>query len=282
MLVLTSPGVISEEKNEVPISALVVDDEELARNLIATLVRRDPDLLLIGECENGADALHLITERRPDLVFLDVQMPLMSGIGVAEALAANGHRPYLIFVTAYDEFAIKAFEVEALDYLVKPIEKRRFQRSVMRAKSAIRGREMLQLTERLLRLGERQAAGTGTHTQPPQELTVRHGDTVIQLTTDDVVWVEAANQYVHIHTRTQRFTVSESLGRYAKRIKDPRFFRIHRSALANGAAVERVSKCRNGTHRLHLDTGEALVVARSRASIVPDLLRVARQSKARG
>lgn len=273
---------ISEDQHEVPISTLVVDDEELARNLIATLVRRDHELLLVGECDNGADALDVIDEQRPDLVFLDVQMPLLNGIGVAETLAGKSHRPYLIFVTAYDEFAIKAFELEALDYLVKPIEKQRFQRSVMRAKSAIRRREMLQLTERLLRLREHHTSGTTPDAAPAQELTVRHGDTVLQLTTDDVVWVEAANQYVHIHTRTQRFTVSESLGQYAKRIRDPRFFRIHRSALANGAAVERVTKRRNGTHRLHLDNGETLVVARSRAAIVPDLLRVARQSKARG
>lgn len=266
-----------DAKADMPISTLVVDDEELARSLLRTLIRRDADLLLVGEFADGAAAIEAIREKKPDLVFLDIQMPVLDGIAVAEKLAALEHVPYVIFVTAYDDYAIRAFELNALDYLVKPLQKARFRTTVERAKLAIRNREMLRLTERLLQLG---AARSGTSAPPrgEQEITVRSGDRIVQLTTSDISWIEAANQYVHIHANGKTFTVSESLSRYAKRIHDPRFFRVHRSALVNGSAIDRVSKQRNGTHRIRLRDGAELTVARSRASMIPDLLRVARQA----
>ena len=271
----------THQRHDVPITTLIVDDEELARNLVGSLVRRDPELLMVGECDDGETAVHMINECRPDLVFLDVQMPVMNGMQVAETVADCSHVPYVIFVTAYDEYAIRAFELNALDYLVKPIEKERFAQSVERAKTAIRNREMLDLTRRLMQLGRRRA--TQEHgADDRHELTVRSGDEVIQLTTDDVVWIEAANQYVHIHTRTRCFTVSESLGQYEKRIHDPRFFRIHRSAFANAAAVRRVNRQRNGTHLLEMDGGKSLTLARSRASLVPEILRIARREQQHG
>ncbi len=261
--------------SEVPISALVVDDEELARNLISALIRRDPDLLLVGECSNGPDALETVATRRPDLIFLDIHMPVMSGIAVAERLRTADHVPYVIFVTAFDEHAIKAFELNALDYLVKPLQKGRFRLTVDRAKTAIRNRETLALTRRLLKLS-RTGSRASRDRRGDQELTVRNGDSIVQLTTNDIVWIEAANQYVRIHTKSRIFTVCESLSRYSKRISDPEFFRIHRSALVNGRAVERVTKQRNGTHLLKTRNGKTLVLARSRSSMVPDILRAAR------
>lgn len=267
-------------KQDATISTLVVDDEVLARNLISSLVRREPGLMLIGECANGAAALEVIESSRPDLVFLDIQMPVMGGLAVAERLAGEDHLPYIIFVTAFDEYAIRAFELNALDYLVKPIEKDRFRAAVTRARKAIRDREMLALTERLFRLN-RMANSERQHSDDClQELTVRSGDAIIQLTTNDVIWIEAANQYVHIHTETRTYTVSESLGQYSKRLNDPRFFRVHRSALVNGAAVAGVSRQRNGTHLLRLRSGQTLVLARSRASMVPGILRAARLAAA--
>jgi len=106
---------MSVTQTAVPVSTLVVDDEELARNLVSSLVRRDPDLLLVGECSDGGAALAAIAEKRPDLVFLDIQMPVLDGLAVAEKLARLEHVPYVIFVTAYDDYAIAAFELNALD-----------------------------------------------------------------------------------------------------------------------------------------------------------------------
>ena len=146
-------------------------------------------------------------------------------------------------------------------------------------RTQFRNREIVDLADRLAALGGRVNASLREEKRE-HELIVRTGDEIVQLLTGDVDWIEAANQYVHIHVGDRRFTISESLGQYAKRIRDPRFFRVHRSALVNGAAVMRVSRCRNGTHRVVLRTGKELVVARARATLVPNMLRAARLEQA--
>lgn len=267
-----------------PIPTLVVDDEPLARELIISLIRRDADLRLVGECGDGAAALDAVARHRPALVFMDVQMPVMDGVELAQRMLAADPKPFVIFVTAYDAYAIEAFEMQALDYLVKPLSKSRFHAALARAKEAIRSREIVGLADRLAALGRRDGDAVEREHYDRErydhELTVRAGDDVVQLLTSEVDWIEAANQYVHIHAGDRRFTVSESLGQYAKRIRDPRFFRVHRSALVNGAAVMRVSRRRNGTHRVVLRTGEEVCVARSRAALVPNMLRAARLEQA--
>jgi two-component system LytT family response regulator len=269
---------VSRADTLLPISTLVVDDEALARSLVTTLVRRDPELCLAGECADGGEAIEAIVRLKPDLVFLDIQMPVVDGLGVARKLATIDEPPYVIFTTAYDEHAIEAFELNALDYLVKPLQKTRFLASVKRAKTAIRERELLDLTSRLLALGNnRQPANTA---ETGTELTIRDGESIVQVTTSEIVWVEAANQYVHVHTDSKTFTVSETLSQYSKRIADPAFFRVHRSALVNGRAVVDVMKKPNGTHALGLSNGDTLTLARSRAALVPGILRTARQAMA--
>lgn len=263
-----------------PISTLIVDDEDLARSLVAALVRKDPELLSVGECSDGGAALQKIAEAKPDLVFLDIRMPVLNGLEVVERLLASDYLPYIIFVTAYDDYAIKAFELNVLDYLVKPIEKKRFHKAVRRAKEAIRKREMLDLTRRLVDLNQ---SVTASRDNDPGEgaLLVRKGDRVVRLTMSDIAWVEAANQYVHIHTGEESYTLSESLSQFQRRIDDPRFVRTHRSALVNAAAIESVLKNRNGTHLLKLRTGHDVTVARSRSALLPGLLRLARNSSTR-
>lgn len=269
---------MSTVKSAVPVSTLVVDDEELARSLLCALVRRNPDLILAGECSDGAAALDMAASKRPDLVFLDIQMPVLNGMAVAEKLATLDPAPYIIFVTAFDDYAIRAFELHALDYLVKPIEKERFKGAVERATTAIRNQEMLSLTERLLQLGRARNGHAAAGNAGDHELIIRSGDSIVQLNTGDIIWIEAANQYVHIHTEAKTFTASESLSQYAKRITDPQFFRIHRSAIVNCSAIAGVTKKRNGTHVLKLRNGSSLVVARSRAAMIPSILRAARSA----
>ncbi|MEM7282181.1 MAG: LytTR family DNA-binding domain-containing protein [Pseudomonadota bacterium] len=255
-----------------PISVVVVDDEPLARSLIATLVRRDSELMLVGECENGASALEKVQSVQPDLLFLDIKMPLMDGVTLAERLTREEHSPYIIFVTAFDDYAIEAFELDALDYLVKPVEKARFCAAVDRAKNAIRDQEIIALTQRLMSLNKTD------HHSPDlgHEILVRRGEEVVQLSTRDIQWLEAANQYVHIHSNKGVFTVSESLSQYSKKISDPVFIRVHRSAMVNAAAIASIKKKPNGTHAIQLNGGGSLIVARSRAALVPQLLRLTR------
>ena len=263
-------------KCDTPISTIVVDDEALARSLVCSLVRSDPELQLIGEYENGSDALLASRNRCPDLVFLDIQMPVVDGIAVAAELGWQEQPPYVVFVTAWDTHAIEAFKLNALDYLVKPLQKARFGETVERAKEAIRRRELLGLTERLLALS-RAGSKPGETRSHEEDLFVRNGDMLVRLLPDDIVWIEAASQYAHIHTDKKCYTVSETLSAWSMRIRDPRFIRVHRSAVVNGAAIVRVFKQKNGTHRLSLRNGDTVTVARSRAGIVPALLRVARQ-----
>jgi len=263
----------------IPVSTLIVDDEVLARNLLAALVRKDPELLLAGECADGQAALEAVRERKPDIVFLDVSMPGPDGTAIAGELARLAEPPYVIFVTAHAEHAVQAFELGAVDYLVKPLRKARFQAAVERAKQAVRNDEMVALTERLVTLSR--GARAAKQGEPDRiELNIRVGNSLVQLSGDDVVWLEAANQYVEIHTDSRSYTVSESLGRYAEHLGDGRFFRIHRSAVVNASAVHKVSRRRNGTHVLTLRNGNELVVARSRASLVPEIMRVARRESA--
>lgn len=271
-----------QEDRVSPITTVIVDDETLARELIGSLVRRDPSLELIGECGNGASALDLVARSQPDLLFLDVQMPVLDGLAVAERIARLPRPPFVIFVTAYDEYAIGAFELNALDYLVKPLSKQRFRVAVERAIGAIHNRELSDLAARLVALGGGQPPPAEQNSTSEHELLLRAGGEVVQLVTGDLEWIEAANQYVHIHTRERLYTVSESLGQYAKRIRDCRFFRIHRSAVVNGAAVRQVRRQRNGTHTLKLRGGDTLTLARSRSALVPNILRVARLEHTNG
>lgn len=259
-----------------PISTIVVDDEPLARSLVCSLVRSDPELELTGAYENGKEALRAAHTCCPDLVFLDIQMPVVDGIAVAAELARQEQPPYIVFVTAWDTHAIEAFKLNALDYLVKPLQKARFAETLNRAKEAIRRRELLGLTERLLALGaaENEHGAVRNH---EEDLFVRSGDMLVRLVPDDIVWIEAASQYAHIHTDKKCYTVSETLAAWSMRIRDPRFIRVHRSAVVNGAAIMRVFKQKNGTHRLRLRNGDSVTVARSRAGLVPALLRAARQ-----
>jgi len=259
-----------------PIPTMVVDDEALARSLVAALVRQDPDLQLVAECGDGSGALEAIDSVCPQLVFLDVRMPVLSGTQVAERLGTRSNPPYVIFVTAFDDHAIRAFELDALDYLVKPVQKQRFRAAVERAKAAIRSRALCQLTEQILALGGTEQGAVRTDDPGAHELTLRTGDDIVQLATSDIVWIEAANQYVHLHTATRTYTASESLGQYLKKIRDRRFLRVHRSAVVNAAAVTAVRRRRNGTHQLRLANGEKLVLSRSRAGLVPSILRAAR------
>lgn len=263
------------------ITTLIVDDERLARSLIRSLVERDPTLEVLGECGDGEAALTAIRHLRPDLVFLDVQMPLLDGVQVIRRLAAADHQPYVIFLTAFDDYAIDAFEYNALDYLVKPIRKARFRQSVERARAALRRREMCQLTERMLSLaGDGRVNGPTTpeKTPPAEDLLVWKGTQAVNIACRDIIWVEAANQYVRIHLAEQEYIVAESLGSFYKKLQRPQFQRIHRSAVINTLYLDQVSRRPNGTHELLMQGGVRLSLARSRRNLVPQLLRSSRRA----
>lgn len=258
---------------------LLVDDEPLARALLRSLADRDPDLEVVGESADGRDALRDIERERPDIIFLDVQMPRLSGVEVAEKLQADQRRSHVVFVTAHDDYAVRAFELHALDYLVKPIQKARFAECISRAKQVLRTGALSSLSERVLAL-------TKDYHSPPQRMSndaesgilIRTGDRVDWIQPEQIEWVEAANQYVYVHTPEGTFTLSESLGAFLRRASHPDLVRVHRSAAINTVRIERVVRKSNGTHAIQLASGTEVKLSRRRRDLVPTLLRMARRA----
>ena len=255
-------------------SIAVVDDERLARSLLASLIRRDPELVLLGEYEDGADALSAMRNSPPDIVLVDIQMSVLDGITLAGKLQQLQTPPYIIFVTAYDRYATKAFDLNALDYLVKPVEKARFRTAIDRAKQAIRLQQTHTLTEKIVELAE-QLDGRAQNATTDNRIIVRKGDELVSLSADRIAWVEAANQYVCIHADKGEFMMSGSLSSFEDKLSDCDFLRIHRSTLVNTAHVRAVSRAGNGTHEVSMSDGSRLTVARSKTKLIAELLRCA-------
>jgi two-component system LytT family response regulator len=231
------------------IRVAVVDDEPLARQRIVELLRGEPDMQVVAECADGEEAVERIVRLRPDLVFLDVQMPEMDGFEVLAALGPS-HAPVVVFVTAYDQFALQAFEAQALDYLLKPFASPRFHRMLDRARAQVaRGRSPA-LEERLERLLGALPGGPYL-----ERFVVRTADRIRFVRACDVEWIEAEGNYVRLHERGRSHLLRASLASVAGRL-DPRcFLRVHRSAVVSLDRVREVQVYGKGTYVLVLEDG---------------------------
>jgi two-component system LytT family response regulator len=247
-----------------PICALVVDDEAPARRRISDLLATDSDIATIVAAENGVAAIAKIESARPDIVFLDVQMPGVDGFGVIEAVGPE-NMPLTVFVTAYDHFAIRAFEVEAVDYLLKPFSDRRYQRTMARIKERLRdprptdsdgmgafGPELLKLVAKRARPGEIW-----------DWIAVKSRDTTRLLMTDDIDWVEAAGVYVTVHSKGDAFLYRAGLAAVAHRLDPFRFVRIHRSHIVNVRSIASLERRSHGEFDVILKTGDRLMMSRT-------------------
>jgi two-component system LytT family response regulator len=210
------------------VRTLIVDDEPLAREGLRLLLAEHADVEVVGEAGNGADALALATQLEPDLMFVDVQMPGMTGLEMAAALPIECA---IVFVTAYDKFALDAFDVHALDYVLKPIDEHRFAEALRRARKRI----------------------------PNRRLAIRDGEAIIYVPIDDIDWVEAADYYVEIHAQGRSYLMRETLQRLQTQLDD-RFVRIHRSRLVNR---DRVREVNAQGRKVVMTSGVELVIARS-------------------
>jgi two-component system LytT family response regulator len=221
--------------------ALIADDEPLARKKIKSLLARESDAEVAGECGSGAEAARLIRELDPNLVFLDIEMPELDGLTVLDGLGARA--PAVIFVTAYDQYAVRAFEVKALDYLLKPIDRRRFGVALERAREHLRQSE-------------------GGAVSPLTRLLVRSGDRLSVLKVDDVDWVEAADNYVKVHAAGETHLLRETLTRLKSRLDPARFLRVHRSTLVNVDRIQSLYPLFHGDQMLVLRDGTELTLSR--------------------
>ncbi len=252
--------------------ALIVDDEELARRGLEIRLQHFADVSIVGQSRNGREALAAIKETAPDLMFLDVQMPGMDGFDVLRRLSGS-RMPIVIFVTAFDEFAIRAFEANALDYLLKPINDERLKEAIERARVTLDARRaqehrskllkfVCELTGQELTLDKALIEANREVSRFPRRLAIHDGRQTNCVDVESIDWVDAAGDYMCVHVNAETFVLRGTMKRLEE-VLDPRIFvRIHRSAIVNRHRVSSLRSHRNGEYFLKLDCGHELKLSR--------------------
>ena len=241
------------------IRALIVDDEALARARLRKLLAPESDVEIAGECSNGADAIDFIGNHRPDLVFLDVQMPEISGFDVLRALPLSG-LPAVIFVTAHDQHAVEAFEVHALDYLLKPFTQARLRESLDRVRRHLQTRDFADLNRHLTEW---------LHKMPPAEpvylnrFAIKNGSQTTFLKVEDVDYIESASNYAVLHTGNGNHVLRETLLNLEVKLSPKKFRRISRSVMVNLERIKEIHADARGDHAVVLHSGRQLDLTRN-------------------
>jgi two-component system LytT family response regulator len=236
---------------------LIVDDERLSRRRVRRLLSLEPDCEVAAECSSGAEAVAALSQTRPDIVFLDVQMPEMDGFEVARAM--DGANPLVIFTSAYDEYALRAFEVQAFDYLLKPFDGRRFRESLQRARTRV---ERDRSGHRDPRPVEPPAPVQSPRIAPDR-IAVRNNGRVVFLKLADIDWIEAADNYVCLHAGRDTHLVRETMNELEARLDPAQFLRVHRSSIVNLDRIRELQPWFRGEYRIVLRDGTQLTLTRN-------------------
>jgi two-component system LytT family response regulator len=245
------------EGSALMIRTLIADDEPLARERLRTLLARHTDIEIIGECTNGADAIEAINELHPDLILLDVEMPRMDGFAVLEALDPQ-KLPAVVFVSAHDQYAVRAFEAHALDYILKPFNEARVDRALLRVRNQLaRSPGARHIDPRLLSLLEELR-----DRRRSDRLVVKSGGRVVFLRTEDIDWVEASGNYVRLHVGSDAHLLRESMKNMERRLDPSTFVRIHRSAIVNVDRIRELEPWFHGEYIVILRDGTRLTSSR--------------------
>jgi two-component system LytT family response regulator len=247
----------------VPMRTLIVDDEAPARERLRRLLAEIEEVELVGEAEDGPQAVEMIEQLSPDLVLLDIQMPGLSGFEVVEALSAP---PPVIFVTAYDEYAIRAFDVHALDYLLKPFSRARLIRAIRRAQETAAGKPDL---TRQLRSVLESLSGQGRYLT---RLAVRDRDRIRVLDVQEVDWIGVQDEQVVVHAGEQSFAIRRTMAELEAQLDPAGFFRAHRSAIVNLDRVQEIIPWFKGSHKLRLTAGAEVDLSRAQARALREIL----------
>jgi two-component system LytT family response regulator len=253
------------------IRTIIVDDEKPARVRLLELLNRETDIDVIGTAAEGREAVDLIRRVRPDLVFLDVQMPTLDGFGVLQEFPLD-ELPVVIFVTAYDKYAIQAFDAHAIDYLLKPFSDQRFEDAIRRARKYIGTQEAHEQAEQLTAATQerRSVDGRSGHLE---RLVVKGSGNVTFLDVDDVDWIEAAGVYVHLHTGSRAHLYRSSVTQLLQRLDPHRFVRVHRSAAVNTARIRELRARSHGDFTVVLQNGAEVAMSRGYRAELESWLR---------
>jgi two-component system, LytTR family, response regulator len=247
------------------IRTLIVDDESLARDRLRQLLQNDPEIELVGECGDGREALEFIQREQPELLFLDVQMPELDGFGVLAEMV--GRPPVVVFVTAHDKFALRAFEVHAVDYLLKPFDRERFQTALRRAIQQVRQTDDRAMQERHQAL----LAELRPAPKPPERLAVKSSGHIIFLKLTDIDWVGAAHNYVELHVGKESHLLRETLNTIEGRLPQDKFVRISRSAIVNIERIKELHPLFHGEYAVLLQNGTRVTLSRRYRDKLPQL-----------
>ena len=240
------------------IKTLIVDDEPLARERVKRFLRDVSDIRIIGECGNGTEAIEAINKHKPDLVFLDIQMPEKNGFEVVKALDSRS-LPSIIFVTAYDQYALQAFDVHALDYLLKPFNRERLHRAVSHAREQIEHKNLSNIDERLASL----IADIRGEKKYLERLVVKSVGRVFFLKTDEIDWIEAAGNYVKLHTGKESHMIRETMNGIEAKLNPDKFLRIHRSTVVHIDRIKELHPMFSGDYAVILRNGTELALSRN-------------------
>ncbi len=240
------------------IRTIIVDDEQPARNKLKLFLASEKDFTLICECKNGTDAIAALGKYRADVVFLDIQMPEVDGFSVIASVPKE-RLPVVVFVTAYDTFAVKAFEIHALDYLLKPFDRERFQQSVVRIRKAMDRSSIERHHSQILSILD----DIKTHRTHPERILIKSAGRVYFVNIDDVDWVEAVGNYVKLHVGNEPHLIRKTMNALERQLHQRKFVRIHRSTLVNIDRIKELQPWFQGDYHAVLHNGKRLSVSKS-------------------
>lgn len=240
------------------IGALIADDEHLAREKLRLLLKKEPGIQVLGECDDAAHTIARIVELKPDLLFLDVQMPGGDGFEVLRHIPAED-MPVVVFTTAYDQYAIHAFEANAIDYLLKPFDEERLHRTTERVRAELAKTRAFDLKNRLVEF----LAENGGKRKTERRLAIKAGGRVVFLEVDEIDWLEAAANYVQINVGSTFYLIRESISGLMEKLDPSQFVRIHRSIIVNLRMIKELQPCNSGEYIVVLKSGKELSCSRS-------------------
>lgn len=254
------------------LKAIIADDELLAREGLRLLLSADEEIQVIAECANGRETVTALQEHQADVLFLDIQMPGMTGFGVIEQIGI-AHMPVIVFVTAHDNYALKAFDVEALDYLTKPLEAERLQATLRRVKERVASHAAPITEEQLKSAFAALSTASATHEKYPKRILVPNGTKDTFVLVDEIEWIEADSYYSRLHVGPKRYMLRETIKQLASTLDPKTFVRVHRSAIVNINHVREILREGQNENWLVLANGERLKMSKTGWQSLLDVTR---------